>query len=512
MLFSSTYFVFLFLPAVLAAYHGLRIGVGVGAARYLLVAASLFFYGWWNPVYIALILISIGVNYSLGTYMTGVGAAPGRSRAALISGICFNLGLLAFYKYSAFAVASVSSLFLDYPILLDVVLPLAISFFTFQQIAFLVDVYRDNSIMKETTLEKYLCFVLFFPQLIAGPIVHHKQLVPQFGNAALNSVTAKHIQLGLAIFCLGLFKKVVLADQIAEISEPIFERHAEGRDVVPRTAWLGILAFTFRLYFDFSAYSDMAFGLGLMFGIILPVNFFSPYKATSINDTWARWNITLGHFFGNYVFKPLGGRSRGSLISVRNVVILMLLSGVWHGAGWNYLVWGLMQGCAMAWLVFWPGLMSRMGLQFLRNTWIYSTFFCCFVTFAFWVLSLVAFKVTRVDDMVRFYDILFSLSFAQAGEWLGLVWQQAGVFAGNLLGGGPVLASSLLEGSAWLVISALVVFLLPNVFEFLGVTRNGRIGRANLSSGRALLVGAAGGVAVAKVISSASSDFIYFVF
>lgn len=255
----------------------------------------------------------MAVNYSFARHITSGSSEPGRNKTALVTGICFNLGLLAYYKYSAFAVASASSLFLDYPIMLDLVLPLAISFFTFQQIAFLVDVYRDASIMDDTSVEKYLCFVLFFPQLIAGPIVHRKQLVPQLGRDALNSVTAKHIQLGLAIFCLGLFKKVILADQIAEISEPSFERHAQGRDLVPRTAWLGVLAFTFRLYFDFSAYSDMAFGLGLMFGIILPVNFFSPYKATNINEIWGRWNITLGRFFGSYIFKPLGGRSRGPL-------------------------------------------------------------------------------------------------------------------------------------------------------------------------------------------------------
>jgi len=512
MLFSSNYFVFLFLPLVLAAYHGLRIWVAVEPARYLLIAASLLFYGWWNPAYIALIMLSMGINYTLGTYIAGGQSSSIRKRYALLAGITFNLGLLGYYKYSGFLVSSISALFFDYPVIVDVVLPLAISFFTFQQVAFLVDVYRDNSIMKATSLEKYLCFVLFFPQLIAGPIVHHKQLVPQLDNASLNSVTAKQIQLGLAIFVLGLFKKVVLADQIAEISEPIFDRHAEGRELAPRTAWLGILAFTFRLYFDFSAYSDMAFGLGLMFGVILPVNFFSPYKARNINDTWGRWNITLGHFFGNYIYKPLGGRSRGPLISARNVLILMLLSGVWHGAGWNYLIWGLMHGTAMVWLLLWPVIMNRVGLHGLRNTWVYGTFFSCLFTFSFWVLSLVAFKVTRVDDMLRFYRTLFDISLAEIGEWTKLVWQQLYVFLSDLVTGGPVVASALLEGTVWLLISTVIVFLLPNVFEYFGVTRNGRIGRADLDLRKAMLVGIVGGVALAKVVSGASSEFIYFVF
>ena len=210
MLFSSTYFVYLFLPAVLLAYHSLRLTAGIGAARYLLIVASLFFYGWWNPTYIALILASIGVNYSLGRALAGQLALPMSGKPLLTVGVLFNLGLLGYYKYSGFVVGFVSGLFLDYPIMLDVILPLAISFFTFQQIAFLVDVYRDKSIMNETTLEKYLCFVLFFPQLIAGPIVHHRQLVPQLASESLNSVTLRHLQLGLAIFLLGLFKNCLL--------------------------------------------------------------------------------------------------------------------------------------------------------------------------------------------------------------------------------------------------------------------------------------------------------------
>lgn len=512
MLFSSTHFIFLFLPLVLIGFHALRLTAGAGAGRLLLIVASTFFYGWWNPAYVILIVLSMLTNYALGLTIGKSSTSGNSKKIALLAGLALNLGLLGYYKYAGFITASVSGLFLDYPILVDIVLPLAISFFTFQQIAFLVDVYRNSSIMETTTLEKYLCFILFFPQLIAGPIVHHKQLVPQLADKVLNGITLRHLMLGIGIFSLGLFKKVILADQIADISEPIFLRHSEGRDLSPSTAWIGILTFTFRLYFDFSGYSDMAFGLGLMFGIILPINFFSPYKANNINETWLRWNITLGQFFAAYVFKPLGGRSRGSIITARNLIILMLLSGVWHGAGWNYLIWGLMQGSAMMWLLFWPKIVSRITSEKLRESWAYSTFFCCAVTFVFWIFSLVAFKVTNMKDMARYYSAMFDLSANDLVEWLSAYFQQATTFGENLLTGGPLLNSVLLEGTSWLILCFAIVFLAPNVFQFFGVTRNGRIGNAKVDLGRGILAGIAGGLAIVMTISSTSSDFIYFVF
>ncbi|MFT6958867.1 MAG: alginate O-acetyltransferase complex protein AlgI [Halieaceae bacterium] len=512
MLFSSTYFIFLFLPLVLIGFHALRLLAGARAGRLLLIVASTFFYGWWNPAYVVLIVLSMVSNYTIGSLIGRAATDIRYKRLALLAGLASNLGLLAYYKYAGFIVVSVSGLLVDYPILIDIVLPLAISFFTFQQVAFLVDVYRDNSIMETTTLEKYLCFILFFPQLIAGPIVHHKQLVPQLADKVLNGITSRHIMLGIGIFLLGLFKKVVLADQIADISEPIFLRHGEGSDLDPVTAWIGILAFTFRLYFDFSGYSDMAFGLGLMFGIILPINFFSPYKATNINETWLRWNITLGQFFAAYVFKPLGGRSRNVLTTARNVLILMLLSGVWHGAGWNYLIWGLMQGSAMVWLLFWPGFISLVTSIKLRESWAYSTLFCGAITFTFWILSLVAFKVTRVEDISRYYKSMFTLSATDIGEWIESYYQQVTTFTESLFMGGSLVNSVLLEGTSWLIVSFAIVFLAPNVFQFFGITRNGRIGRAKLSVGRGVLAGVAGGLALAMTISGTSSDFIYFVF
>jgi alginate O-acetyltransferase complex protein AlgI len=336
MLFSSYTFLFQFLPAVALAFaaarrHSPRAGILV------LVAASLLFYGAWRPVYLLLLLASIAANFSLGLLME----SPRRRRSVGMCGVALNLLLLGYFKYTNFVLDSVTALTGAPPPHLDIMLPLGISFFTFQQIAYLVDVMRGAKI--ERDIVSYTLFVSFFPHLIAGPLVHHAEMIPQFKRARTlrSAVLAAR---GAAIFAAGLFKKVVIADNLAQFVSPVFAHLDAGGGVTPSWAWLSTLAYTLQIYFDFSGYSDMAIGLALLFGIRLPVNFRSPYKATSIIDFWRRWHITLSRFLRDYLYIPLGGNRLGEPRRYVNLMLTMLLGGLWHGAGWNFLIWGGLHG------------------------------------------------------------------------------------------------------------------------------------------------------------------------
>src|ERR1700742_1018471 len=336
MLFSSYTFLFQFLPAVVLAFaaarrHSPRAGILV------LAGASLFFYGAWKPIYLVLLLASIGTNFSLGLLMEN----PLRRRSVGMLGVTLNLALLCYFKYTNFIFDSISALSGAPLPFVNVVLPLGISFFTFQQIAYLVDVMRGARV--ERDILSYTLFVSFFPHLIAGPLVHHAEMIPQFkrGRTGRSAVLAAR---GLAIFAAGLFKKVVIADNLAQFVSPVFAHLDAGGSVAPSWAWLATLAYTQQIYFDFSGYSDMAVGLALLFGIRLPVNFRSPYKATSIIDFWRRWHITLSRFLRDYLYIPLGGNRLGEQRRYTNLLATMLLGGLWHGAGWNYLIWGGLHG------------------------------------------------------------------------------------------------------------------------------------------------------------------------
>ncbi len=336
MLFSSFTFLFQFLPAVILAFavarrHSPRAGIVV------LVAASLLFYGAWHPIYLLLLLSSVIVNFSFGLAME----KPHRRRALGMVGVSINLLVLCFFKYTNFIFDAFHGLSgISFP-LFDIVLPLGISFFTFQQIAYLVDVMRGAPV--ERDLVSYTLFVCFFPHLIAGPLVHHAEMIPQFkrGRTGRSALLAAR---GWAIFVAGLFKKVVIADNLAQFVNPVFAHVDAGGAVTPQWAWLAILAYTLQIYFDFSGYSDMAIGLGLLFGIRLPINFRSPYRATSIIEFWRRWHITLSRFLRDYLYIPLGGNRLGEHRRYVNLLLTMLLGGLWHGAGWNYLVWGGLHG------------------------------------------------------------------------------------------------------------------------------------------------------------------------
>ena len=337
MLFNSHLFLFAFLPVTLALYHVLARHADFRLALGALVACSLVFYGWWNPAYLVLLLGSIGGNFLVGRRLI---ERP--DRVLLSIGVGGNLALIGYYKYANFFVDSLDALVGTEHTLHAIVLPLGISFFTFQQITWLVDAHRGDG-ARYTPLE-YAQFVTFFPQLIAGPIVHHHEMLPQFTRHRALSCTSANLSIGLTILVVGLFKKVVLADSVAVYATPVFDAAEGGVAVTIHEAWVGALAYTLQLYFDFSGYSDMAIGLARLFGIVLPMNFASPYKATSVIDFWRRWHMTLSRFLRDYLYVPLGGNRRGEVRRHVNVVATMLLGGLWHGAGWTFVAWGGLHG------------------------------------------------------------------------------------------------------------------------------------------------------------------------
>lgn len=348
MLFASLPFLTGFLPLVLAATYLARRGFGARGALAVLALASLVFYGWYYPPFLALLLGSVCVNYLLAKRIYAT-----RSRLLTGLGVAINLGLLGWYKYAGFFAdigRALTGSGIDLP---DILLPLGISFFTFQQIAYLVDIYKSEA--EPGNALDYLFFVTFFPQLIAGPIVHHKGLMPQLAEKRFAAFKSEDIAAGLVLFSIGLAKKVLVADALAPGADTIFEAQAQAHGIALSTAeaWIGMLCYTFQIYFDFSGYADMALGLGLLFGLKLPINFNSPYKSTDIIDFWRRWHISLSTFLRDYLYLPLGGNRKGTVRRYANLWIVMLLGGLWHGAGWQFVIWGGLHGAYLSMAHFW---------------------------------------------------------------------------------------------------------------------------------------------------------------
>ncbi len=343
MLFNSLEFIFAFLPVTIIVYSLLRVRNRQLLAKLFLAAASVFFYGWWDIKYVPLVLGSILANYLISLYFS-----RGRriAKFALALGITFNLSLLVYFKYYNFFMENIgTAVDLKFQFA-HIVLPLAISFFTFQQIAYLIESHRDRK--AADSLLDYSLFVLFFPHLIAGPITNHKEMLPQFKEAGHGVLDPQFVSVGTVIFLLGLAKKVLVADLVSVFADPVFDAADAGQAVSTATAWIGTLAYTFQLYFDFSGYSDMALGLGLLFGIRLPVNFASPYKSTSVIEFWSRWHISLSRFLRNYLYIPLGGNRHGKYRRYLNLFLTMAIGGLWHGAGWNFMGWGALHGLYLA--------------------------------------------------------------------------------------------------------------------------------------------------------------------
>ena len=363
MLFNSQEFLFVFLPVTLLGFYLIGRVSRQGATLWLILT-SLIFYGWWRPLNILIIGPSIIVNYLLASFLLRLsqrGDQPGLSRAVLVVGILFNVAFLGFFKYADFVYGAINDAFGANFILLHIILPLGISFITFQKIAFLIDVQAGR--VKAFTFREYCTFVLFFPQLIAGPIVHYREMMPQFATATFR-FDKENFAVGLTLLFFGLFKKGVLADNIAPLVSPIYEHSAAAGHTPFLLAWVAAVGFTLQVYFDFSGYTDMALGLGRFFGIKLPPNFNSPLKASSIIDFWLNWHMTLTRFLTAYIYNPMvlsltrrriakgrpgfAGRnpSLGAFVSLLMVPLIttMFIAGLWHGAGYGFIVFGLAHG------------------------------------------------------------------------------------------------------------------------------------------------------------------------
>jgi D-alanyl-lipoteichoic acid acyltransferase DltB (MBOAT superfamily) len=363
MLFNSTEFLFVFLPVTLAGFYLLGAISRSSAIRWL-IFASLVFYAWWRPVNVLIIAPSIVINYIIARFLLKLNdgeGSPGVSKAVLVLGISFNVIFLGVFKYTDFMLGTIDDVFGANLVLRHIILPLGISFITFQKIAFLVDVQAGK--VRSFTFQDYCTFVLFFPQLIAGPIVHYREMMPQF-HAASCRFYSENFAVGLTLLSFGLFKKIILADKIALLVTPIYQQAATEGGTSFLMAWMAAIGFTLQLYFDFSGYTDMALGLARFFGIRLPPNFDSPLRASSIIDFWLRWHMTLTRFLTAYIYNPLqlwltrrrlakgqrglGGPSThvGAFISLLMfpIILTMFVSGFWHGAGYGFIIWGLLHG------------------------------------------------------------------------------------------------------------------------------------------------------------------------
>jgi alginate O-acetyltransferase complex protein AlgI len=393
LLFNSPQFLFLFLPIVLSVFFLLgQSRVNRWAAAWAAVA-SLYFYGVDSPAkLLPIISVSIVFNYIVGRLLF-----ERRSRVILSAGITCNLLLLAWFKYAGFIAGNVASLgfSLDLP---SIILPIGISFYTFTQIAFLVDTYRG--LASEYRFVHYVLFVTYFPHLIAGPILHHKEVMPQFAKLEVYRFNISSFSLGISWFAFGLFKKVVLADSIGAQANVVFDAIRTGASASPSDGWLGAVSYGLQIYFDFSGYSDMAIGLALMMGIVFPLNFYSPYKSSSMIEFWRRWHMTLSRFLRDYLYIPLGGSRNGYVRQHFNLLVTMTLGGLWHGASWNFVIWGVIHGGALSLNHLWRGVAPRLGLQLPA---IIGAFLTMFVVIVAWV----PFRAATLDDTGHFWRVMF---------------------------------------------------------------------------------------------------------
>ncbi|MCS3926238.1 D-alanyl-lipoteichoic acid acyltransferase DltB (MBOAT superfamily) [Bradyrhizobium elkanii] len=394
-LFNSTEFILNFLPVTLLGYTVLQI-FGLHRLSFAFVLlASIYFYGWWRVDLVLVLVGSVAVNYGLGRAIV---AAPRYARALTTSGIVANLALLASFKYTNFFIANVDAILGTSIPFLDLVLPLGISFFTFVQIAYLVDTSKGKR--GRHGFIEYALFVTFFPHLLAGPIVHHSAMIPQFQLRPSLSVRANDIVFGLLIFLIGLAKKTILADHLAPVADATFASADRGELLSATAAWAGAMAYTFQLYFDFSGYSDMAVGLARMFSVRFPWNFDSPYKSVSIVEFWRRWHMTLSRFLRDYLYIPLGGNRRGKSRHYLNLFLTMVIGGFWHGAAWTYIIWGAWHG---ALLLINHGVRERFSVSDALP----SRVVTWALTFAATIIGWVFFRATTVGGAVAMLKAMF---------------------------------------------------------------------------------------------------------
>ena len=482
MLFNSYIFLFLFLPITLIGFHFIGRYTKANIAIAWLVGASLFFYGWWNPAYLILLLFSIIFNFSVGVFLSRNSKGNLAHKAILLFGIITNLSVLGYFKYANFFIDNLNSLAQTNILLNEIILPLGISFFTFQQITYLVDAYYQET--KEYSFLYYCLFVTFFPQLIAGPIVHHKEMMPQFLKDTIYKLQTKNIAIGLTIFIIGLCKKVIIADGISVYSTPVFNAAEAGILLTFFEAWTGAIAYTFQLYFDFSAYSDMAIGVGLMFGIVLPLNFNSPYKARNITDFWRRWHIPLSKLIRNYLWDPLSltltrfaiTRGYGNLrIFILTIIFPILFSffwiGLWHGAGWNFILFGFLHGFYIVLYHIWIKFkLNFLDFQLINNSklskslgWL-ITFIC--VVFA-WIL----FRANNLDSAINLYRGMLGLNGYVLPESYLIILNKFLGFGNFLEANGFKFGVSGFFGGITQIglffIVGFIAFIMPNTYQFM---------------------------------------------
>ena len=502
MIFTSWQFILLFLPISVCVYFWLNNRRRIIAGKVWLVAASLFFYAYWDANYLILIVGSILFNFAIGTRLARAHQQSRHSqdkpacyfseKQLLFAGIAANLLLLGYYKYADFLLSNVNAIVFGteyyFP---DLVLPLAISFFTFTQIAYLVDSYRGET--AEYDLLNYSLFVIFFPHLIAGPIVHHRQIMPQFASRWTLKPRSSNILKGIFIFAIGLFKKVVIADSFARWANAGFDG---GQALDFFSAWATSLSYTFQLYFDFSGYCDMAIGASLLFNILLPINFNSPYKALTIQDFWRRWHITLSSFLRHYLYIPLGGNRCTIYRTYINIFITFVLGGLWHGATWMFVIWGTMHGSAVVIHRLWEGYRRPMPPPL---AWL--------ITFTFVNVAWIFFRAKTLDDAMRVLrgmaDIpsAFGYAFAKIST-SDLAWVGGGWFFDLLI---RYLPASL-AGHTLTYIAIMVAFVTISQNNSMEIAR-GSLGRKKLIFGATLL-----SAGMQFTLAGTSSVFLYFNF
>jgi D-alanyl-lipoteichoic acid acyltransferase DltB (MBOAT superfamily) len=489
MLFNSYEFIFLFLPITFFFYFWLNKKRLTYASKAWMVFASLFFYSWWNIIYLPLILGSILVNFTVGTSISRMESALGKkaiSRKALLSfGIISNILLLGYFKYMDFFITNVNLISGSHWDLMHIVLPLGISFFTFTQIAYLVDAYRDE--VKEMDYLNYTLFVTFFPHLLAGPILHHKEMMPQFDSLKGKIINYRNIAAGLFLFSIGLFKKVVIADTFAEWANAGFMTENALNFF---EAWATSLSYTFQLYFDFSGYTDMALAVALLFNIRLPINFNSPYKALNIQDFWRRWHMTLSRFLRDYIYIPLGGNRNGEFRTYSNLFTVFLVGGLWHGASWMFIVWGAMHGFAIVLHRAWQQMGQKM-----------NTFLAWFITFNFINITWIFFRAKEWEDaknvlfgMIGLKGVMLPEKYAEKLTFLhdfGITF--GGVF-GNINGKAQTIV--------YIILAFIIALKLTNSMEML---RNFQPTRLNLAFTLTIFLAAVS-------MMSTVSEFLYFNF
>lgn len=465
MLFNSYEFL-LFLPASIIIYYVIgRIKNYLGII--FIVLSSLFFYAWWDIRFLPLLLASVITNYTAGRLIDrSLSSANARLADILLSvAVALNLCFISAFKYSAFFIENINTLFGTKFFIWDVILPLGISFFTFEQIAYLVDIRRNRIV--DAGLLRYFLFVAFFPRLVAGPILRYNEIEPQIpdGKPAL---LWENVAVGLTIFMFGLTKKTLLADGIAPYASPIFALADSGDPVDFFTAWGGALAYTLQLYFDFSGYSDMAIGAARCFGIRFPLNFFSPYKATSIIDFWHRWHITLSRFLRDYLYIPLGGNRRGQSRRYANLMITMLLGGLWHGASWTFVVWGGLHGLYLACNHAWIALRRRVWWLDRLHAYKVVTALCWLVTFLAVVVGWVFFRAPSFDAALTILRGMIGLNGVAIPSGLAFVFgshtmwlTEFGITLSNRSG------AAFVETYLWVSALLGIALFMPNVQELM---------------------------------------------